>query len=137
MGGTVNEWSTRPTKPCGQGEASGLGQCDTAPRRRNGLGGPYESADQACEALARQGETIDWVRFTPGPSTAACARAPGLPYGYGLVGALFSCVAALLNTLPMLFRNTSRMAISPTATSAMIKAYSTRPWPDSSAQNDS
>src|SRR5829696_1311746 len=34
----------------------------------------------------------------------------------------------------MLFRSTSRMAIRPTATSAMIRAYSTRPWPDSSLE---
>ena len=51
-----------------------------------------------------------------------------------MAGALFSCVAALLNTLPMLLRSTSRMAISPTATSAMMRAYSTRPWPDSSRE---
>ena len=54
--------------------------------------------------------------------------------GYGLVGALLSSVAALLNTLPMLFRSTSRMAMSPTATSAMIRAYSTKPWPESSLE---
>src|SRR4051794_33094905 len=34
----------------------------------------------------------------------------------------------------MLFRRASRMAISPTATRAMIRAYSTRPWPDSSLE---
>src|SRR5437867_114533 len=34
----------------------------------------------------------------------------------------------------MLFRRTSRMAISPTATRAMIRAYSTKPWPDSSLE---
>lgn len=52
---------------------------------------------------------------------------PATSQGYGLVGALFNWVAALLNTLPMLFRRTSRMAMSPTATNAMIRAYSTRP----------
>jgi len=55
------------------------------------------------------------------------SRRDSKPQGYGLVGALFNWVAALLNTFPMLFRSTSRMAISPTATSAMISAYSTRP----------
>ena len=55
--------------------------------------------------------------------------------GGGLVGALLSCVAALLNTLPMLLRSTSRIAIKPTATSAMIRAYSTSPCPVSSLQN--
>jgi hypothetical protein len=36
-------------------------------------------------------------------------------------------VAALLNTSPMLFLRTSRIAIKPIATRAMIKAYSTSP----------
>jgi hypothetical protein len=50
-------------------------------------------------------------RSTPLPPNDGWAT-----YGYGFWGALFSWVAALLNTLPMLFRSTSRMAMSPTAT---------------------
>src|SRR4029079_3778366 len=73
----------------------------------------------------------------PPARRVGCGKTKVPPFpdqGYGFAGALFSWVAALLNTLPMLFRSTSRMAMRPTATRAMIRAYSTRPWPDSSLQ---
>jgi hypothetical protein len=44
-----------------------------------------------------------------------------------LAGALMSVFRDVLNTLPIELRNSTRIAMRPMATSAMMSAYSVRP----------